>query len=46
MVTVKKAGEDAAAEDGSTVIYTSPSDATCAAQIPFELGPLRPCGPE
>lgn len=35
MVTVKKAVEAAAAKDGSTVIYTSPSDATGAAQIPF-----------
>ncbi|OFE17178.1 hypothetical protein BA895_17090 [Humibacillus sp. DSM 29435] len=35
MVTVKKAAEAAAAKDGSTVIYTSPSDATGAAQIPF-----------
>ena len=35
MVTVQKAVEAAAAKDGSTVIYTSPSDATGAAQIPF-----------
>jgi rhamnose transport system substrate-binding protein len=35
MVTVKNAAEAAAAKDGSTVIYTSPSDATGAAQIPF-----------
>ncbi|MEO7060573.1 MAG: substrate-binding domain-containing protein [Lapillicoccus sp.] len=35
MVTVRKAAEAAAAKDGSTVIYTSPSDATGAAQIPF-----------
>lgn len=35
MVTVKNAAEKAAAKDGSTVIYTSPSDATGAAQIPF-----------
>lgn len=35
MVTVKNAVEAAAAKDGSTVIYTSPSDATGAAQIPF-----------
>ena len=35
MVTVQKAVEAAAAKDGSTVTYTSPSDATGAAQIPF-----------
>jgi rhamnose transport system substrate-binding protein len=35
MVTVQKAVEAAAAKDGSTVVYTSPSDATGAAQIPF-----------
>ena len=35
MVTVRKAAEAAAAKDGSKVIYTSPSDATGAAQIPF-----------
>ncbi len=35
MVTVKEAAEAAAKKGGHTVIYTSPSDATGAAQIPF-----------
>jgi rhamnose transport system substrate-binding protein len=35
MVTVRQAAEDAAAKIGGKVIYTSPSDATGAAQIPF-----------
>lgn len=35
MVTVRKAAEAAAAEIGGKVIYTSPSEATGAAQIPF-----------
>ena len=35
MVTVKKAAEAAAAKTGGKIIYTSPSDATGSAQIPF-----------
>jgi rhamnose transport system substrate-binding protein len=35
MVTVRKAAEAAAAKIGGKVIYTSPSEATGAAQIPF-----------
>jgi rhamnose transport system substrate-binding protein len=35
MVTVRKAAEAAAAKAGGSVIYTSPSEATGAAQIPF-----------
>jgi len=35
MVTVRKAAEAAAAQTGGKVIYTSPSEATGAAQIPF-----------
>ncbi|GAB2469057.1 rhamnose ABC transporter substrate-binding protein [Jatrophihabitans fulvus] len=35
MVTVRKAAEAAAKKTGGKVIYTSPSDATGAAQIPF-----------
>lgn len=35
MVTVRKAAEAAAAKAGGKIIYTSPSDATGSAQIPF-----------
>jgi rhamnose transport system substrate-binding protein len=35
MVTVRKAAEAAAAKIGGNVVYTSPSEATGAAQIPF-----------
>ena len=35
MVTVRKAAEQAAAKIGGNVVYTSPNEATGAAQIPF-----------